>query len=114
MEYEFAQSKTKDRFRTLQTIPYPEQVTRSAATAGVAPAPPQPIRLIRLPVVRKRLADVGRSTIYDWMNPNSPRYDPSFPIPIKLSFTGGAIAWIEQEIDEWLSSRVRVRSGGNV
>jgi prophage regulatory protein len=78
-------------------------------TAGASLTSYHPINLIRLPELRRRMGGVGRSTVYDWMNPNSPRYDPSFPIPIKLSYTGGAIAWIESEVDEWLAARVRVR-----
>ncbi|HGJ9031510.1 prophage regulatory protein [Pseudomonas nitritireducens] len=52
---------------------------------------------------------VGRSTIYDRMNPKSPRYDASFPRPIRLSVGGrraGAVGWIESDVRRWLRARV--------
>jgi prophage regulatory protein len=49
---------------------------------------------------------VGRSTIYDWLNISSPRYDPEFPLPFRLSASkNGAIGWIESDVDLWLSNR---------
>lgn len=47
---------------------------------------------------------LSRSTIYDKINPKSPRYDPTFPKPIKLG--GGAIGWLTHEVDDWLERRV--------
>ncbi|WP_084360872.1 helix-turn-helix transcriptional regulator [Hydrogenophaga palleronii] len=99
----------RDRFHTIPTAPHLERGKQPAVTAGASRTSYHPIKLIRLPDLRKRLGNIGRSTVYDWLNPNSPRHDPSFPVPIKLSYTGGAIAWIESEIDEWLAARVRVR-----
>lgn len=104
-------SKTA-RFQVPSTTHHREQQTRSGPTAVASYAsypPNQSIQLIRLPDLRKRLGGVGRSTIYDWLNPNSPRHDPQFPVPLKLSYTGGAIAWIQHEVDDWLATRVRVR-----
>ncbi len=54
-----------------------------------------------------RLADVmhylnlSRSAIYDRQNPNSPRYDPTFPKKIFLG-SGGAVGWQKEDIDAWL------------
>nr|WP_286975055.1 AlpA family phage regulatory protein [Pseudomonas sp.] len=50
---------------------------------------------------------VARSTIYDWMNPESPRHAQDFPLPIRLSaVTGrGAIGWLESDICRWIESR---------
>lgn len=62
-----------------------------------------PIYILRMPVLHSRLG-MARATIYDWMNPDSPRYDPTFPLPIKLS-AGGSVGWIEEEVDEWLASK---------
>lgn len=64
-------------------------------------------QIVRMPRLCKRL-DVGKTTVYDWLNPKSPRYDRTFPVPIKLS-RGGSIGWIESEIDAWLASRVRAK-----
>ncbi|WP_239068387.1 helix-turn-helix transcriptional regulator [Aquipseudomonas alcaligenes] len=52
---------------------------------------------------------VGRSTVYDRMNPKSPRYDASFPRPIRLSSGGGgrgAVGWLESDVSLWLAARV--------
>ena len=46
---------------------------------------------------------LSRSTIYDKMNPKSPRYDKDFPRPIKLSLN--AVGWFEQDIHTWLKTR---------
>lgn len=50
---------------------------------------------------------LGRSTIYDRINPNSPRYDPTFPKPIKLG-TGKnpPIGFIEAEVNAWIRSQI--------
>ncbi|WP_316672985.1 AlpA family phage regulatory protein [uncultured Tolumonas sp.] len=49
------------------------------------------------------MISISRSTIYDWMNPDSPRYDATFPKPIKLN--GSSIRWFESELIEWLKSK---------
>lgn len=64
-------------------------------------------QLIRLPRL-KLMLQVGGSTIYDWMNPKSARFDPEFPRAIKLSGgsgRGGATAWFLSDINRWLDSR---------
>lgn len=48
---------------------------------------------------------LSRSTIYDKINPDSPRYDPTFPTPIRLG-NGSAVGWIESEVDIWLRDRI--------
>lgn len=52
--------------------------------------------------IRLRLS---RSTIYDKINPRSPRYDASFPKPIHLG-GGAAVGWIESEVSDWLHSQI--------
>lgn len=48
-----------------------------------------------------------RSTIYDWIDPASPRYKPDFPKPI--SFRGcTSVRWLESEVQGWLEEQVRV------
>jgi prophage regulatory protein len=47
---------------------------------------------------------LSRSTIYDKINPRSPRYDATFPTPIKLG--GGAVGWLSEEVDAWLTCRI--------
>ncbi|UOO89780.1 AlpA family phage regulatory protein [Vitreoscilla massiliensis] len=60
------------------------------------------LRILRIKEVATKLA-IGKSTIYDWINPKSPRYDPSFPKPIKLG--GNSIGWFSTMIDEWLTNK---------
>ena len=50
---------------------------------------------------------VGRSTIYEMMDENSPYYDPTFPKPIKLS--SNAVGWFEHEIIQWLELKAEQR-----
>jgi prophage regulatory protein len=49
---------------------------------------------------------ISRSTIYDWLNPKSSRYDASFPKQRRLGKQ--SIGWLEAELDEWLLLRSQV------
>lgn len=62
-----------------------------------APSP----KIIRMRQLVLRIG-LGRSTIYERINKKSPRYDTSFPRPVKIG--GGAVGWIESEVDEWIKS----------
>ena len=55
-------------------------------------------RVIRLKEVIHRTG-LGRSTIYRWMG------EGKFPKSIKLG--GHSVAWIEQDIDRWLTERCK-------
>ena len=57
------------------------------------------VTVLRMRHLREKLG-ISRSTIYEKLNPKSPRYDPSFPKPIKLGAT--AVGWIESEVDLWI------------
>ena len=67
-------------------------------------------RLIRLPEVLTRTG-YGRTTIYRKME------DGSFPRSVKLGgppidpnvFDSRAIAWIEDEVEQWIESRIEER-----
>lgn len=84
-----------------------QQVGTTLATGNLAPtghpkATPavtavQPT-LLRLPMVM-RITGLARSTIYKLISQNQ------FPVPVKLS--ARAVAWLQSEIDNWVSSRVR-------
>lgn len=60
-------------------------------------------RILRLKQLTERIG-LGRSTIYDRMDTRSPRYDATFPKPIKLG--AAAIGWIESEITTWIEQRM--------
>jgi prophage regulatory protein len=55
-------------------------------------------RLIRLKEVRHRVG-LGRSTIYRWMA------EGRFPRPVPLG--GHAVAWLQEDVDDWIASRTR-------
>jgi prophage regulatory protein len=63
-------------------------------------------RILRLKQLTERIG-LGRSTIYDRMNVQSPRYDPTFPKPIKLG--ASAIGWIDSEITTWIEQRMSAK-----
>ena len=59
--------------------------------------------IIRRKQVEKRVA-LSKSVLYERMAANQ------FPKPINLG--GRAVGWIESEIEEWLSDRIRASRGG--
>ena len=71
-------------------------------------------RFIRLPEVLTRTG-YGRTTIYRKME------DGSFPRSVKLGgppidpnvFDSRAIAWIEDEVEQWIESRIEERDLGS-
>lgn len=67
-------------------------------------AVPAPLTILRRRDLEARLK-LSRSTIYDKINPDSPRYDATFPKPIRLG-NGSAVGWIESEVEIWLRGRV--------
>lgn len=66
------------------------------ADLDVAPEPKRVTRLIRLKDVQHRVG-LGRSTIYRWMA------EGKFPKPVQLG--GYAVAWAEDDIQNWIASR---------
>lgn len=66
-------------------------------------------RVLRLKQVLERVG-LSRSTIYDRMNPASPRYDDTFPKPIKIG--SSAVGWLESSISKWIESLVDSPLGG--
>lgn len=65
-------------------------------------------QLMRLPLVVEYVG-AKKSTLYDWMNPESPRHDSTFPKPIKIG--ASAVAWLSSEIDDWVQSKIQIRDG---
>jgi prophage regulatory protein len=62
--------------------------------------------ILRLPTVKARTG-ASRSSIYLWVS------EGSFPRPVSLG--ARAVGWIESEVDEWISGRIRQsRSGDSV
>lgn len=53
----------------------------------------------------KAITGLGRSSIYNFINPKSPYFDPSFPKPIKLGTR--AVGWLSSQVFLWVASRTR-------
>lgn len=60
--------------------------------------------ILRRKDVSERL-QLSRSTIYDRMNPKSPRYDPHFPKPLRLG--PKAVGWLESELNAYVQQLAR-------
>ena len=51
---------------------------------------------------------LSRSTIYEMVNENSERYDPTFPRKVQL--TQVRVVWVASEIAEWINAKIEARS----
>lgn len=49
-----------------------------------------------------KMVGIKKSTVYDWLNPTSPRYDPTFPKQVKLGKK--SVRWFLHEIEAWLKN----------
>lgn len=61
---------------------------------------------------RKELSEMIKlcpSTIYDKMNPDSPRYDASFPKRVHLGIK--SVGWLEHEVEAWINSKREFERG---
>ena len=63
--------------------------------------PQQPSRLIRRREVENRTG-LARSSIYDLIRAGR------FPAPVRL--TESTVAWVEQEVDDFIAERIAARS----
>ena len=61
------------------------------------------IKVLRIKDLMRKIG-MARSTIYDRINPKSPRYDSAFPKPIKLGLS--AVGWLEHEINAWVEKLI--------
>ena len=50
---------------------------------------------------------LSSTTIYDMLDKKSNRYDPTFPIQVKLS--KGRVAWVESEVSGWIEGKIAAR-----
>ena len=68
------------------------------------------IRMPRMLPLKEVIYFTGLSstTIYDMLDKRSNRYDPTFPIQVKLS--KGRVAWVESEVAQWLSDKLAARA----
>ena len=50
---------------------------------------------------------LSSTTIYEMLNEKSDRYDPTFPIQVKL--LKGRVAWVESEVADWINGKISAR-----
>ncbi|MGY3809367.1 helix-turn-helix transcriptional regulator [Aeromonas veronii] len=50
-----------------------------------------------------KMLGISSAKFFDMQNPNSPRFDPTFPKRIRLG--ANSVGYLEHEIMEWLKSR---------
>ena len=50
---------------------------------------------------------LSSSTIYDMLDKRSKRYDPTFPVQVKIS--KGGVAWVESEVAQWIEHKIAAR-----
>lgn len=50
---------------------------------------------------------LSSSTIYDMLDKRSKRYDPTFPVQVKIS--KGRVAWVESEVAQWIEHKIAAR-----
>lgn len=62
------------------------------------------MRLIKLKEVINSTG-LGRSSIYNYIS------DGRFPKPVSLG--GRAVAWVEEEIEEWIQEKINGRDAGD-
>ena len=67
------------------------------------------VRMPRMLPLKEVIYFTGLSstTIYDMLDKKSNRYDPTFPIQVKLS--KGRVAWVESEVAQWLGEKIAAR-----
>lgn len=70
------------------------------------PSMPQIPRMLPLKQVI-HYTGLSSTTIYDMLDKRSNRYDPTFPIQVKLS--KGRVAWVESEVAAWLVDKIAAR-----
>ena len=70
------------------------------------PSMPQIPRMISIQQVKDCIG-LSSSTIYDMLNKRSKRYDPTFPVQVKM--TKGRVAWVESEVAAWIERKMAAR-----
>ena len=67
------------------------------------------VRMPRMLPLKEVIYFTGLSstTIYDMLDKKSNRYDPTFPIQVKLSKE--RVAWVENEVAQWLGEKIAAR-----
>ena len=86
-------------------------MTEILSSGQVTTTPPltpvQGARILRMPAVLNALG-VCRSTVYNYLNPESDQFIHDFPTPVRLGLgERAAIGWHSDEFEDWVKSRPR-------
>jgi len=79
--------------------------------AGPPPTAPSRYNQSSIPIVLisgKQLQvqiRISHAGMYEKLDPSSPRYDPTFPKPIRIS--GRSIRFIQSEVNDWILARIQ-------
>lgn len=69
------------------------------------------LNIVRRKQLEQRIG-LGRSTIYERIDPESKNYDPDFPRPIKLGEgRNPPVGWLSHEVDAWIAARIAATRG---
>jgi|GEM_PF-1319789 len=95
----------KQKLATHAELTIPVVAPRDMPLAAFEPSSPQlPIILLTGKQFDAQTSS-SRSARYEKLDPRSPRYDPTFPKPIKL--TGTSIRFLQSEVSAWIVSRIQ-------
>ena len=83
-----------------------EQLNANTQQNTSMPSMPQIPRMLPLKQVMHYTA-LSSTTIYEMVNKKSDRYEPTFPIQVKLS--KGRVAWVESEVADWIKGKIYAR-----
>ncbi|MDN3397868.1 AlpA family phage regulatory protein [Psychrobacter sp. APC 3426] len=83
-----------------------EQLNANTQQNVSASSMPQIPRMLPLKQVM-HYTGLSSTTIYDMLDKRSNRYDPTFPIQVKLS--KGRVAWVESEVAQWIEDKIAAR-----
>jgi prophage regulatory protein len=86
-----------------ETISSPQPTTNTMSASQ-----PQPFgrRVYRRKQVRE-VTGLPNSTMYELLDPTSPRHDPTFPRPFPLG--ARSRGWLAEEVDQWIEIKAATR-----
>jgi prophage regulatory protein len=66
------------------------------------------LKLISVRETAKRLS-IGRSTLYQYLNKKSPKFNSDLPQPVRV---GSIVGFVEHELDRYIRGLMQARGGG--
>ncbi len=84
-----------------------QRALAASSTLPIAPSIEQQslrIRAIKIPLVEHKTC-LKRGAIYERLNPNSGRFDETFPRPFRYP-RSRSVYWIEAEVEQWVQTQI--------